>query len=146
MLREIISVTGKPGLFRLLSQAKGALIVEELGTGRRFPVHAREKVVSLGDIAMYTESGDTPLGEILDKVYAVKEGKPIDIKALAAQKGALKEEFGGIVEDFDRDRVHDGDVKKLFTWYNILIANGFEKFAEEKPEADTKSDSEAETK
>jgi len=141
MLREIISITGKPGLFRLLSQAKNALIVEELGTGRRFPVHAREKVVSLGDIAMYTESGDTPLGEILDKVYVVKEGNPIDVKALAAKKGALKEEFSGIVEDFDRDRVHDGDVKKLFTWYNILIANGFEKFAEEE-----KQDTEEEPK
>ena len=80
---------------------------------------------------MYTESGDTPLGEILDKVYAAKEGKEIDVKALAAKSGALKEEFAGIVEDFDRDRVHDGDIKKLFTWYNILIANGFDKFAEE---------------
>lgn len=134
MLREIISITGKPGLFRLLSQAKGAIIVEELGSGRRFPAHGRDKVVSLGDIAMYTESGDTPLGEILDKVYAKHQGKAIDVKALASKPGALKEEFAGIVEDFDRDRVHDGDIKKLFTWYNILIANGFDKFTEEKPE------------
>lgn len=132
MLREIISITGKPGLFRLLSQGKGSLIVEELGTGRRFPVLGRDKVVSLGDIAMYTESGDTPLGEILDKVYASKEGKPIDVKALAAKSGALKDEFASIVEDFDRMRVHDGDIKKLFTWYNILIDSGFEKFTEEK--------------
>ena len=131
MLREIISITGKPGLFRLLSQSRGAIIVEELGSGRRFPVHAREKVVSLGDIAMYTESGDTPLGEILDKVCAHKAGQPIDVKDLASKSGALKEEFAVIVEDFDRDRVHDGDVKKLFTWYNILIQNGFDKFAEE---------------
>lgn len=129
-LREIISITGKPGLFRLLSQAKGALIVEELGTGRRFPAHARDKVVSLGDIAMYTESGDTPLGEILDKVYAAEEGKQIDVKALAAQNGGLKDKFAGIVEDFDRVRVHDGDIKKLFTWYNILTAAGMDKFAE----------------
>lgn len=134
MLREIISITGKPGLFRLISQGKGSLIVEELGSGRRFPAHAREKVVSLGDIAMYTESGDTPLGEILDKVYAAKEGKAIDVKTLAARKNGLKDEFAGIVEDFDRDRVHDGDIKKLFTWYNILIANGFDKFAEEAAE------------
>lgn len=138
MLKEIISITGKPGLFRLLSQAKGSIIVEELGTGRRFPVHAREKVVSLGDIAMYTESGDTPLGEILDKTYAHFEGKPVDVKAFASTKGALKEEFGKIVEDFDRDRVHDGDVKKLFSWYNILTANGFEKFAEEEEKEEEK--------
>lgn len=133
MLKKIISVTGKPGLFRLLSQGKGTIIVEELGSGRRFPVHAREKVVSLGDIAMYTESGDTPLGEILDKVYAHNEGKPVDVKALSDAK-ALKEEFGKVVADFDRDRVHDSDVKKLFQWYNILIANGFDKFAGETEE------------
>ena len=146
MLKEIISITGKPGLFRLLSQAKGSIIVEELGTGRRFPVHAREKVVSLGDIAMYTESGDTPLGEILDKTYAHFEGKPVDVKALASAKGALKEEFGKIVEDFDRDRVHDGDVKKLFSWYNILTANGFEKFAEEEEKEEEEKEEEKEEK
>lgn len=133
MLREIISITGKPGLFKILSQGKGTLIVEELGSGRRFPAHTRDKVVSLGDIAMYTEAGDTPLGEILDKVYAKQEGKQIDTKALQESKG-WKEAFGAIVEDFDRDRVHDSDIKKLFTWYNILSSNGFTKFTEEKEE------------
>lgn len=142
MLREIISITGKPGLFRLLSQSRGAIIVEELGTGRRFPAHAREKVVSLGDIAMYTESGDTPLGEILDKVYAHNGGKAIDVKSLTSKSGALKEEFAAIVEDFDRDRVHDGDIKKLFSWYNILVANGFDKFAEEKADEDAEEKTE----
>ena len=90
------------------------------------------------------QSGDTPLGDILDKVYAAHEGKKIDVKALAAAKG-LKEEFAKIVEDFDRDRVHDNDVKKLFTWYNILVDNGFTKFAEieEEKEAE-KSDAPAE--
>lgn len=64
------------------------------------------------------------------------DGRPIDVKALAATKGALKEKFGEIVEDFDRDRVHDGDIKKLFSWYNILIANGFDKFTEEEDSED----------
>ena len=140
MLREIISITGKPGLFKLLSQGKQTLIVEELGTGRRFPATARDKVVSLGDIAMYTESGDTPLGEILDKVYAKYEGKPVDVKVLASKPGALKDAFAAIVDDFDRVRVHDGDIKKLFTWYNLLIANGFTKFAEEKKDEENTPD------
>lgn len=132
MLKTILAITGKPGLFRLLTQGKSSIIVEELGTGHRLPVHARDKVVSLGDIAMYTDSGDTRLDEILDKVYAHFGGKPVDVKELAAVKGALKDEFGKIVNDFDRDRVHDGDVKKLFQWYDILIANGFTKFTEDK--------------
>lgn len=140
MLREIIAITGKPGLYKLISQGKSALIVEEVGTGRRFPALGREKVVSLGDIAMYTESGDTPLGEILDKVYAAQEGKPIDVKAVSAVKGGLKEKFGEIVVDFDRDRVHDSDIKKLFSWYNLLIANGFDKFTEEEAKEEAKDE------
>jgi hypothetical protein len=131
MLKEILSITGRPGLFKIISQGKGILVVEELGSGKRFPAHARDKVVSLGDIAMYTESGDTPLGEILDKVYAKYDGKKIDVKELVASKG-LRPAFEAIVEDYDRDRVYENDIKKLFTWYNILIDNGFTKFAEEK--------------
>lgn len=134
MLRKILAITGKPGLFKILSQGKGMLIVEELGSGKRMPVHARDKVVSLGDIAMYTESGDTALGEILDKTFAHFDGKKADIKAIIAGDG-LRKEFEAIVEDFDRDRVHDNDIKKLFQWYNILVDNGFTKFAEEQAEA-----------
>lgn len=130
MLKEILSITGRPGLFKIISQGKGILVVEELGSGKRFPAHARDKVVSLGDIAMYTESGDTPLGEILDKVYAKYDGKKIDVKELVASKG-LRPAFEAIVEDYDRDRVYENDIKKLFTWYNILIDNGFTKFTEE---------------
>lgn len=132
MLREILSITGKPGLFKIISRGKGMLIVEELGTGRRFPVHARDKVVSLGDISMYTESGDTPLGIILDKVYASRNGEKIDVKALVYAK-AFPATFEKIVEDYDRDRVYASDIRKLFTWYNILVENGFTKFAEEEP-------------
>lgn len=128
MLKQILSITGKPGLFKIISQGKGILVVEELGTGRRFPAHSRDKVVSLGDIAMYTESGDTPLGEILDKVYAKYNGEAIDVKGLVAEKG-LRQAFEAIVADYDRDRVYENDIKKLFTWYNILVANGFKEFA-----------------
>lgn len=136
MLEKILSITGRPGLFKIISQGKGILIVEELGSGKRFPAHSRDKVVSLGNISMYTESGDTPLGEILDKVYAKHEGRKIDVKALIENKG-LRDEFQSIVEDYDRDRVYENDIKKLFTWYNILVDNGFTEFSDkdEKEEA-----------
>lgn len=132
MLKKIISITGKPGLYRILSQGRGSLIVEDIDTKRRMPVLGRDQVVSLGDISMYTESGDTPLGEILDKVYAHFEGKPVDVKAMDSV--ALHTTFGEIVEDYDRDRVRDNDIKKLFKWYNLLLASGMTKFAEEPQE------------
>lgn len=130
MLREILAITGKPGLFKIISQGNKVLLVEDLKTKKRFPAHARDKVVSLGDIAMYTDSGDKPLGEILDLVYAHNEGKPIDVKKLVAD-GGLREEFEAVIPDFDKERVYNNDIKKLFTWYNILIEEGYTKFTEE---------------
>ncbi len=144
MLKKIISITGKPGLYEILSQGRGTLIVEDLESKRRLPVHARDQVVSLGDISMYTESGDTPLSDILDKVYARFEGKEIDVKSMDGVK--LHSTFGEIVEDYDRDRVRDNDIKKLFKWYNILIASGMTAFSEKKEEENNNEDKKEEEK
>lgn len=145
MLREILAITGKPGLFRIVSQGNRMLLVEELKTKKRFPAHSRDKVVSLGDIAMYTDSGDKPLGEILDLVYAHNDGKEIDVKKLIAE-GKLREEFEAVVPDFDKERVYDNDIKKLFTWYNILLESGMTKFTEEKEEEAAAEETEGEDK
>lgn len=133
MLKQILSITGRPGLFKIISHSKGSLIVEEIGSSKRFPVSMRDRVVSLGDIAMYTESGDTPLGVILDKVYAKHEGKPVDVKELVASN-SLGAAFEAVVEDYDRERVYNNDIKKLFTWYNILVNAGMSEFAEKEEE------------
>lgn len=130
MLREILAITGKPGLFKIISHGNKMLIVEELGSKKRFPASSRDKVVSLGDIAMYTDSGDKPLGEILDLVYSYNKGNKIDVKELVKSNG-LKDEFEAILPDYDKERVYPTDIKKLFTWYNILIENGYTKFTEE---------------
>ncbi len=139
MLREILAITGKPGLFRIVSQGNRMLVVEELKTKKRFPAHARDKVVSLGDIAMYTDSGDKPLGEILDLVFARNEGKIIDVKKLVSED-RLREEFEAIIPDFDQERVYNNDIKKLFTWYNILVEEGMTKFTEDEPVSEEKSE------
>lgn len=142
MLREILAITGKPGLFRIVSQGNRMLLVEDLKTKKRFPALSRDKVVSLGDIAMYTDSGDKPLGEILDLVYARNDGKAIDVKQLIAD-GKLRDEFEAVIPDFDKDRVYDNDIKKLFTWYNILLEAGMTKFTEEDKKDDEKQPEEA---
>lgn len=136
MLRKILSITGKPGLFEILSQGKNTIIVEDISSKKRFPAMGRDHIVSLGDIAMYTDSGDKPLGEILDAVFAKNDGKAIDVAALVKDK-KLKDKFGEIIEDFDRERVHDSDIKKLFSWYNLLIAAGWTKFTAEDEEEKT---------
>ena len=126
MLRTILSITGKPGLFKIVSHGNRMLLVEDLLTKKRTPVHSRDKVVSLGDISMYTMGDDKPLDEILDLVYAHENGAKIDVKSLSTDD--LRERFGEILPDFDRERVYPSDIKKLFTWYNILLEAGFTKF------------------
>ena len=133
MLKEILSITGKPGLYRIITPGKRTLLVEDLVSKKRFPLGARDRVVCLGDIAMYTVVEDLPLDKILDRVYAVEEGQRIDVKAM--DNDMLRAEFAKAVEDFDRDRVYPSDIKKLFNWYNLLISEGYTKFTED--EADS---------
>lgn len=144
MLKKIISITGKPGLQKILSQGRGTLIVEDVETKRRFPVHSRDQVVSLGDISMYTESGDTPLGEIMQMLYEKTGGKPIDGDSMNSEQ--LHQSFGEVVTDYDRLRVRDRDIKKLYKWYNILLADGFTKFVEDAADTAATTETPAEDK
>lgn len=130
MLKEILAITGKPGLYKIISHNGKTLIVEDLISGKRFPVSARDRVVSLGDIAMYTEEEDKPLGEILDAVYTIENGKKLEVKEIAS-KGELKSQFAKYLPSFDKERVHDSDIKKLFSWYNLLVDKGYTKFTED---------------
>lgn len=130
MLKGIIAITGKPGLYKLLSRGKNNLIVENISTGKRTPTYPHEKVVSIPDISIYTEGGDTPLTEVFQKVFEANEGKPVELKDYPTAD-AVREYFGTILPDFDRERVYTTDIKKLFSWYNILIAAGITEFKNE---------------
>lgn len=141
MLKTILSVSGKPGLFRLLSSAKNMVIVESLSDKKRLPIHARDKVVSLGDIAMYTDSGEVPLSEVLGNIQKKEDGKEL---TPITKPEELRKYFAEILPDYDRERVHDSDIKKLISWYNLLVRSGFtfveEEVAVEEPEAVAKEE------
>ena len=133
MLRNILSITGRPGLFKIVSHGSRMLVVEDIVSGKRMPVHARDKVVALGDIAMYTEGEDRPLSEILTAVREKNGGEKIDIKAIS-DNDSLRARFAEIVPDYDRDRVYPSDIRKLFTWYNLLTDAGFTDFSKQEEE------------
>ena len=113
MLKRILSISGKPGLFRLMSQGKNMLIVENIATGKRTAAYARDKVVSLGDISIYTNEGDEPLTEVLEKVKKVTAGAPVDVKSMG--DGELRDYFKTILPEYDEDRVYTTDIRKLFS-------------------------------
>lgn len=129
MLKTILAIAGKPGLFRLVSQGKNMLIVESLINGKRQPAYSHDKVISLGDIAMYTVEEDVPLGNVLDALKAKAESKPVDIKAFEDDH-AIREFFREVLPDFDDERVYTNDIKKLISWYNILLSAGITDFKE----------------
>lgn len=128
MLRDILSITGKPGLYKLVSRGNNMLIVESLLDGKRVPTYARDKIVSLGEISMYTMGEDIALSEVLTKL-GEKEGlKVASIDPKKADNDELRDFFGEVLPDFDRDRVYPSDIRKLIQWYNILINAGITDF------------------
>ncbi len=133
MLKSILSISGKPGLFKLVSGAKNMIIVESLIDGKRFPSHQRDKVISLADIAMYTETTEVPLREVLEKVKALENGAEASVDP-KAEPAVLREWFAKVLPDFDRDRVYPTDIKKLVQWYNLLVKSGNDDFSEKEEE------------
>lgn len=142
----ILSIAGKPGLFRLVSQGRGMLIVESIDAAKkRIPASARDRVTSLRDVAMYTEGEDKPLMEIFQSIYEKHEGRKVAISHKAAGHAELAEFFAAVLPDYDRDRVHDSDIKKLIQWYNILIDGGYTNFVvEEETEGEAGEETAAE--
>ena len=135
MLKDILSIGGKPGLYKLVSQGKNMLIVESLVDGKRFPVYSRDKVVSLGDIAMFTETGEVPLSEVLTNVSVKESGGVASIDSKADNE-TLRSYMGEVLPDFDRDRVYPSDIRKMISWYNLLVKSGITNFAEEEKKED----------
>lgn len=136
MLRTILSVSGKPGLFKLISQGKNMLILETLdATKKRLPVYAHDKVISLGDIAMYTDDEEVALGEVLESVKNKENGAAASIDFKKASQAELHAYMAEVLPSYDRDRVHASDIKKLIQWYNILVNNGITEFISVEEEA-----------
>jgi hypothetical protein len=141
MLKEILSISGKPGLYKLVSQGKNMLIVESLTDGKRTPAYSKDKVVSLGDIAIFTETAEVKLGLVLEAIKT-KENAAVCSIDTKADNDKLRAYMGEILPEYDRDRVYPSDIRKLITWYNSLISSNISDFTEkeetEKEESEVK--------
>ena len=142
MLKKILSISGRPGLYQLIAYGKNMLIVETMPAGRRFPVHSRERVMSLGDISIFTTSEDLPLSQVFENVGKKFENKAIDTKAYSTPD-QLHEFMGSVLENWDSERVHNSDIKKVIAWYNILVENGFTDFTAKAEEEENTEDTPA---
>ena len=148
MLETILSIAGKPGLYKLVSRAKMNLIVETIDEKKkRMPTFATDRVTSLSDISMFTEGEDVPLYEVLVKVREKEGGKVASLDWRKASAKQLQDYFAEVLPDFDRDRVHNSDIKQLLQWYDILINAGISNFEEIlKPAGEEETDESQENK
>lgn len=131
MLETILAISGKPGLYRLVSRGNRSLIVETLDDAKkRMPAFAADKVISLADIAMYAEDGEVPLRKVLNSVKQKENGEVSSFDYKKASNQELAAYFAEVLPNYDRDRVYPTDIKKLISWYNILIKAGVTEFDE----------------
>ncbi len=125
-LKEILAISGQPGLYKFVAQSTRGVIVESLLDGKRMNVAATSKVSALTEISMFTEGDDIPLAEVFTKIYTYTGGKEAISHKENPEK--LKATFAEVLPEYDRDRVHASDIKKCFAWYNTLVGAGFTEF------------------
>ncbi|OYT15629.1 MAG: hypothetical protein B7C24_12070 [Bacteroidetes bacterium 4572_77] len=118
-LSKILSIAGKPGLFQMVSQSKNGLVVESLVDGRRIPAFSHERISSLEEISIFTETDDMPLKEVFQAIFKKEDGKKtIGHKSSTKE---LKTLLKSVLPDYDEERVYVSDIKKLVNWYNLLV-------------------------
>jgi hypothetical protein len=125
-LKDILAISGQAGLFRYIAQSRNGVIVESLLDGKRMNAAANSRVSALTEISMFTEGEDIALADVFTRMYAHTEGK----QALSHKESndRLKEFFGTVLPEYDRERVHVSDIKKAVAWFNMLVEAGFTEF------------------
>lgn len=144
MLKKILSVSGKPGLYKLVSTSKTITLVESLIDGKRFPIYTHEKIVSLGEIAIYTSEDEIPLKDVLVKIKENENGGKISDDKKSSNK-ELFSYFETILPTYDKEKVYASDIKKIVNWYNLLVDNDIDFETEEKATSDDDASKQEET-
>lgn len=115
MLKGILSISGYPGLFKMVTEAKNSIIVESLVTGKRMPAYSTSKISALSDISVFTDNGEIQLKEVLKRMQ--ESGKEISPKA---SNDEIKAFLGEMVPEYDKERVYVSDMKKIIQWFQLL--------------------------
>jgi hypothetical protein len=128
MLKTILSVSGRSGLFKLISRAKNMLIVESLSDNKRLPIYGNQKVMALSDISVYTQTEEISLAKVFQTIFGKENGGTTSLDTVAANPIELRTYLEDILPNFDRNRVYPTDIRKILIWYNTLVAAGLTEF------------------
>jgi len=137
-LKEILSISGKSGLFKVIAQTKNGAIVESLIDNKRFPVFSTDKISSMADISIFCEDSDIPLKDVLKRIFDKEQAKP----AINTNEGneKIKAYFEQVLPEYDKERVYVSDMKKIINWYNLLLEKEILTFEEVKPAEEEKNE------
>jgi hypothetical protein len=139
MFERVLTISGKPGLYSLVSSGRNMFVVEAVDAShKRMPVYNSDKVVMLDDIAIYTDTEEVPLRNVFKAIYEKEQAVlPFDMKMATPEE--LVEYFETVMPDYDRERVYLTHIKKMYTWYNILVANNIVDFCQDEEVAEEQS-------
>ena len=133
-LDNVMSISGKPGLYELKAQTRGGFIAESMLDGKKTTVNLRHNVSLLSEIAIYTYSEEIPLREVFQKIQEKEDGK--EAISHKESRDKLEQYFREVLPQYDEDRVYASDIKKIIQWYNLLVSKGVTDFSA--PEEESK--------
>ncbi len=138
MLSKILAISGKPGLYKYISNGKNMIIVESIDEAKkRFPAHATDRIVALSDISIYTnDDKELPLSTVFDNIKKQYNSQPVDLHHKKASQDEIVNFFEKALPNYDNDRVHEADMRKVLQWYNILVNNGLSDFSSDSEKID----------
>ena len=139
-LSKIVSISGKPGLYQIKSQAIGRIIVESVVDGKCIPAFAHDRMSSLEEISIFSTDEDRPLKDVFKMIHE-KMGDKVDFDYKKASNDELREKFAFVMPDYDEEAVYPSDMKKVFAWYQMLMDKNLLDFTEEEaqPEAEAET-------
>ena len=143
-LSKIVSISGKPGLYQVKSQAIGRLIVESVVDGKCSPAFARDRMSSLEEISIFSTDEDRPLKEVFKMIHD-KMGDKVDFDYKKASNDELREKFAFVMPDYDEEAVYPSDMKKVFAWYQMLMDKNLLDFTEEETQPEAEEETPAES-
>jgi len=118
-LDKVLAISGKQGLYKLITQTRGGFVAESLIDNKRISVSVQQNVSVLSEIAIYTLAEEIPLKQVFTNIKNKEKGEQTSVKPKDS-KDKLEEYFFDVLPDYDEDRVYASDIKKVLQWYNLL--------------------------
>jgi len=131
MLNKILAIAGKPGLYKFVSKGNKMIIIETIDNyKKRMPAHSTDRIVALSDVSIYTDDDkEIPLSKVFENIKSIYNSKPVELHHKKATQEEIEDFFIKVLPNYDKDRVHSADMRKVLSWYNILINNGLDNFS-----------------